>query len=426
MIALHVGIDDTDSKRGMCTTYIAAVLVQDLQHYFGVRLAGMPKLVRLDPNCPFKTRGNAALAFSIELRSDDLEKIKRYVLETVEKYADIGQEGTDPGVVFLENEIPDLLRCFANRVVKELVSMEEAIDVAQNVGAEIHRFGYGRGIIGALAAIGYNFPLGRTYELMAYRIPDNRGSPRRIDYNSVIEMDRRTYPFTFDNVDYETGEIRITPHTPCPVLFGIRGLSENKLREAFAMVKVFERIERYQIFVTNQATDAHVVSTNISNIEGKSTVRLSGVVCRSPIRIQGGHVIFRLNDGTGEIDCAAYEPTKKFRDIVSKLCVGDQIEVYGTVKPYGELHKTVNLEKILIKRLATVTRKMNPLCPSCRKRMKSEGRFKGYQCPKCKYKNVKISPIDLVIDRELSVGLYAVPPRARRHLSKPILPIYEI
>ena len=56
---IYLGIDDTDSKLGMCTTYLAAVLAERLS---GFGLADYPRLIRLNPNIRYKTRGNAAFA----------------------------------------------------------------------------------------------------------------------------------------------------------------------------------------------------------------------------------------------------------------------------------------------------------------------------------------------------------------------------
>src|SRR2546427_672498 len=58
-MVLWIGVDDTDSLRGMCTTFLAAELVRDLTRDFD--LIGYPRLVRLNPNIPWKTRGNAAV-----------------------------------------------------------------------------------------------------------------------------------------------------------------------------------------------------------------------------------------------------------------------------------------------------------------------------------------------------------------------------
>ena len=61
---MFIGIDDTDSERGLCTTYLAAVLMDRLQPLG--EIVGRPRLIRLNPCARFKTRGNAALAFQIE------------------------------------------------------------------------------------------------------------------------------------------------------------------------------------------------------------------------------------------------------------------------------------------------------------------------------------------------------------------------
>src|SRR5213593_4918130 len=62
-MVLWIGVDDTDSLRGMCTTFLAAELVRDLTRDFD--LVGYPRLVRLNPNIPWKTRGNAAVCLAI-------------------------------------------------------------------------------------------------------------------------------------------------------------------------------------------------------------------------------------------------------------------------------------------------------------------------------------------------------------------------
>ena len=49
-----VGIDDTDSPKGYCTTYLAYRIAVDLAP--AVEVLPYPRLVRLNPNIPFKTR----------------------------------------------------------------------------------------------------------------------------------------------------------------------------------------------------------------------------------------------------------------------------------------------------------------------------------------------------------------------------------
>jgi tRNA(Ile2)-agmatinylcytidine synthase len=424
---LHIGLDDTDSSKGMCTTYLAAVLIDEIEDAFDMKLAGFPRLIRLNPNCPFKTRGNAALSFRFRVRQDIIPRIKELVLNRVGEMAMLEDEGTESGVAFfVGEEIPSPLGEFSSRVVKEMVTIEDADAVASSLGIEVHKFKLGRGIIGALAAIGNRLEYGRTYELIAYRTPPFVGTRREMELGSIITMNDATYPFTFDNLDKNTGEVRIMPHTPCPVYFGIRAFKPHYLERAFSLVKPLQPVERFQIYETNQATDAHISDATAGKITPLTTVRVSGIVCARPRVIRGGHLIFRIRDDSGSVDCAIYEPTRGFRDVGRALVPGDAVRVYGGVKEKPATPLTVNVEKMEVLSLASLAVTKNPICPRCGKTMKSEGRGKGYQCPACKFKSMSLRPRKVKLERAISPGLYAVPPRARRHLSKPATLPYEL
>jgi tRNA(Ile2)-agmatinylcytidine synthase len=418
---LHIGIDDTDSKKGMCTTYIGAVVADKLKE-IGVKFIDFPKLIRLNPNIPWKTRGNCSVAIEIQAPDKKISVIKNTVLKTVEELAELHVETTNPGVVFYQGrKIPPNLKAFSKKVVQDVVTIEEAEILAQKIGAEVHKFKLGRGIIGSLAAIGNTLERDRTYELIAYRTLENRGTARKVDSTSVIEMDKKTFPNTFDNLDPSTGEIRITPHTPCPILYGIRGENSSAVEKAHKLVRASEPIERVIVYKTNQGTDEHLRRAKISEARPYWSVIVDGTVCQAPRVIPGGHVIFRIRDGTGEIDCAAYEPTRQFREIVRKLIVGDKVRVYGGIKERLELPLTTNLEKLAILKLAPLLRKENPKCQICGKRMKSEGKDKGYSCKRCKVKAPAGSAKIVEVKREIDLGMFEVPPRCRRHLAKPLV-----
>src|SRR2546422_10504363 len=62
-MVLWIGVDDTDSLRGMCTTFLATEIVRDLTGDFD--LIGYPRLVRLNPKIPWKTRGNEAICLCV-------------------------------------------------------------------------------------------------------------------------------------------------------------------------------------------------------------------------------------------------------------------------------------------------------------------------------------------------------------------------
>jgi tRNA(Ile2)-agmatinylcytidine synthase len=405
----------------MCTTYVGAVAIDRLKAR-GLELEGYPKLIRLNPGCKFKTRGNCSVAFGVQAREDQINSVKEIVLGTVGELAELHDEKTNPGVVFYRGEvIPPELKKFSKEVVQDIVTIEEAEALALNVGAEVHKFKMGRGIIGALAAIGNPLERDWTYELIAYRMPENRGKPRRIDHASVVEMDSRTYPETFDNLDPFSGEIRITPHTPCPILYGIRGETPGAVRRAHGLVRALEPIERVIIYKTNQGTDEHLRRMRICEVRPYLSVIVEGTVCRAPKVIAGGHLIFSIEDGTGKIDCAAYEPTRQFREVVKRLIVGDEVRAYGGIKEKPQLPLTINLEKLAVLKLVPLLRKENPACPVCGKRMKSEGRGKGYSCKRCGSKAPPGSAKTVEVKRELDIGIFEVPPRCRRHLAKPLV-----
>jgi len=413
---LYVGIDDTDSSEGMCTTYIGALVMDELKHY-GFQIKCHPRLIRLNPFAPFKTRGNGAIAFNLSLNSGkDAEKAKKLILNQVENLSELQHKNTNPGVVFYDGIITPELKTYSMTTVQKIVTIEDAQKLAVQVGAQFHKFKNGRGIIGALAAIGY--PLeDRTYELLAYRIPENYGKKRKINYKSVLEMNQKTYPQTFDNLDEDEDYIAIEPHTPCPILYGIRGETPEAVIKAHGILKTCETIERIVVYATNQHTDNHLLKIDhISQMDKCKCYIAQGFVENSPKTIEGGHVIFNLKDDSGSIDCAAYEPTKGFRDVVKNLKDGDLLKVYGGIGNKGSL----NLEKIHVLKLAKVYESRNPIC-ECGKRMKSAGKNKGYKCMNCGFK-LRYGTKNLIeVKRNIKKGFYEVPPAARRHLSKPLI-----
>ncbi len=416
MYDLYIGIDDTDSRDGMCTTYICSVIIDELKH-FGFKVTDYPRLIRLNPFARFKTRGNGALSFKLKLKSqNDMAKVKEIVLKRIEELSELEDEMTNPGIVFYCGQITEKFKSYSLEAIRDILSIEDAERFADEIGAQYFKFKKGRGIIGALAAIGCP-NTDRTYELLAYRIPENYGNPRKIDYESVFEMNKSTYPDTFDNVNCDNGYIAIEPHTPCPILYGIRGESPEAVENANKMIKVYEPIEKIAIFETNQHTDMHLIRAHkISDLEQFKCYIIEGEVKNFPYTREGGHVIFILEDDSGEIPCAAYEPTKEFREIVRKLAPGDKLRVYGGIGEKG----TLNIEKFEILELAKIFKSQNPLC-KCGKRMKSAGSGKGYKCIKCGAKLKDGIKNTFQIKREIKKGLYEVPPSARRHLSKPLV-----
>lgn len=404
---MFIGIDDTDSEKGLCTTYLGAVLMERLRPLGEVK--GFPKLIRLNPCARFKTRGNAAISF--ELESDRPEEVRETALEAVLELSDFSGENTNPGLVVAEN-VTQPMKTFYRRAVTEILEIQEARDLLEKERIWHRGFKKGRGLIGALAAVGASLP-DFTYELIAYRERQRWGTPRVIDKESVLEADERTYPDTWDTVDRHNGRIVFAPHSGDPVLFGIRGRDPDALEEAFVIIKS-EPWERRVLYRTNQGTDAHILDGEIAAIREDQSYRLRGTVAGQPRAIAGGHLFLTLRDGETALNCAAFEPTKNFRSLVKKLAPGDEVEVYGAVR-----EGTLNLEKINVLRLAAQEALVAPVCPGCGRRMESAGRGQGYRCRRCKTRAEGRERE--VVARDLETGFYEVPPCARRHLAKPLV-----
>lgn len=406
---ITIGVDDTDSEEGLCTTYLAAVMMDRLADLGEIE--GFPKLVRLNPCVQFKTRGNAAIAFSLD--TDRAEEAKEVALKTLMELSDFSGPKTNPGLVVAEN-VPDELTRFYRRALDEVLEVREAEEIIERYGLWSRSFKNRRGLIGALAAMGAELS-DWTYELLAYRRPERWGTPREIDEESVWRADELTYPGTWDTVDHHNRKVVFAPHSKDPVLFGIRGRDPESVLSALKTIRS-EPFERMVIYRTNQGTDAHINEGEIAGVVENRSYRLRGVVAKEAEAIEGGHLFFPLvsEDGGDSISCAAFEPTKNFRERVRALVPGDRIEVYGAVKK-----RTLNVEKMEIVALAESKTEKAPICPSCKRKMKSAGRGQGYRCKRCGTKAG--GKVEVPLHREIEEGFYEVPPSARRHLSKPLV-----
>ena len=57
---IHIGIDDTDSPKGMCTTFLAYKIVKFLEKN-KVQFVDYPSLIRFNAIISWLTRGNGAV-----------------------------------------------------------------------------------------------------------------------------------------------------------------------------------------------------------------------------------------------------------------------------------------------------------------------------------------------------------------------------
>ncbi|MFC2162870.1 DUF1743 domain-containing protein [Candidatus Altiarchaeota archaeon] len=403
-----VGIDDTDSLNGMCTTYLAHLVCEKF------KASAPPRLVRLNPNIPYRTRGNGAVAISLDEPVDVIDE----VVDLVRQRSHMQEPNTNPGVAFIldehEQDLTSLHDLYLSSVSRE-VTLSEAVKAGDDAGAMSYKFNNGRGLIGALSAIGWTLSGDHTYELIAYRKQENLGTKRRLDEASVFRMNEGLYPQVFDSVDPETHQVLITPAGPDPVFCGIRGISEVAVRQAWDTIMPLEDIDSVRVFITNQATDDHIRTKRILDIAAYDCVKVSGTVAGDPRTGNGGHVFIELADESASMDLAAYEPTGGLRDIVRSLIPGDALDAYGSTSKY---ERTLNLEKIHVTSLHEKIVTIPPKC--CGKNMTSQGTGKGFKCKKCGSRRTEDAQTRKTLDRGIEAIAYEVPPRSRRHLSKPL------
>lgn len=400
---MQIGIDDTDSPAGMCTTYLGVLLKQRLKNA-GIAV-GEVRLVRLNPNIPWKTRGNAAIA----IKARGLATIAFELACTiVQELAALSCPETNPGVVVTTERLPS---SFYWKAVRGFCTQEEAVALLEEHGAFYRGYKNGRGLIGATAAIAAEMP-DYTYELLTYRSPDRWGTPREVDRASFFRADTATFPHTWDTVDRENDLVVCVPHTPDPVLYGIRGERPGWLRLAQEEI-ISEPPCFSEIFVTNQGTDSHLEDGRIGSLIEGCSYRVEGIVAAQPETRRGGHVVIPVKGTGGTLPCRAFEPTRQFRDVIRSLAPGDRVLACGSFR-----RGSLNLEKIEVREVAPRVLIRPPLCPRCEKRMTSAGNGKGYKCRRCGGRARE--PARDVLPCHLTPGWYEVPPSARRHLSRPL------
>ncbi|MGC9153207.1 MAG: TiaS agmantine-binding domain-containing protein [Vulcanisaeta sp.] len=398
---LLLGIDDTDWEGGGCTTYVMYSFIKYLVNEGRIdKVVGLPRLTRLNPYIPFKTRGNASL--SVILSIDDEGEAEDYV-EVMKNLIDnmVKPTGkTSPGIAFVVlndvSKINPRLTWFYEKAVRDVVTMDLARRVAERVGAKLIG---GRGVIGALASLGF-IPRDATFEFTAYRAEDTERPI--IDPYDVKLWDEVTGPFTFLNIDGE--HVLIEPHGPDPVLFGVRGDSPyhvlamgNYLANKYGAVG-------WILYVTNQGTGEH--RSHAGSIVPYRYVDITGVIV-SLVFDEHGHAYLTLDNGVKAI---VYRHLGISKDL--SKCIGCLVQVWGGVKPDDELSIYVEGIRVLHDRYVEIR---NPRCPICGGPMESVGRSGLLRCKRCGFED----KIPRVFEPR-NQWFYAKPRKSEyRHLMKP-------
>jgi tRNA(Ile2)-agmatinylcytidine synthase len=426
-----IGIDDTDGPSGGCTTFALTEVIR-IAVSLGVDLIGAPRLVRLNPNVPWKTRGNAALSARFgggrgpsttqgrisgkpvssysrgaALEGDLLERFLEAAWTAVLSASDPGPRSDPAMVAFGPRPGP----AFYYQAVRSVVRIPEArAEIRRRRGRAWTR-GAARGLVGATAAAAWP---GRrvTWELIGYRRPDRQGMPREVDPGSVRAAEAR-YPGLFQCYDPATRRLLVAPHTACPVLLGLRSTDAAELLPALRAIRS-EPVERWMVFRTNQGTGDHLIDRGFSDMGPYESARIRGTVTTAPEILRGGHVRLEIADADGRTgDCWAFEPTKTLARVAASLRAGDRVAVWG-----GRGHDTaLRIEGIEI--VASPDRPSGqrpPRCRRCERRARSLGRGRGFRCPVCRARFPPEAAAPILIPPDFGPGIYHPTPSARRHL----------
>ncbi len=338
-----VGLDDTDSSRGFCTTYLAYRIAVDLRPELHV--VSYPRLVRLNPNVPFKTRGNAAVCLEVE--TDHPDRAFELLSSKVSELSDVAG-GANSGMVFLEDmRLLPRFRELYHEALCSMVSPDRVRGLLAEMNVRHAELGNGMGIVGAASSLGFDEDEDHTYELISYRRKTSWGTKRTIESSSVKRMDAETFPHTFNNYDYQKRKVLVAPHGPDPVFAGVRGDSPGAVVRAFESLEYEEELEGRMVYVSNQHTDAHLSRELDWKVfsSGWSEGTVTGVT-QGP----GGHVYVSLDTRLGPRLAAAYEPTGDLRRAALRLRKGDAVRVSGGIRRGTSKHsKILNMEKLEIK-----------------------------------------------------------------------------
>ena len=382
------GLDDTDEREYGCTTHDFDSLVRYMTS--AGYIVEDPRLVRLWPFAPTRTRGNAALAAAVTTR--DYIGLESAMNEWFSnRFADIAPRdaahSAQPVLLLRECKLPESM--YWNTVQNHVELSDRILELEDHS----HRYwstsaGLG-GLIGASAAIAWQGNDDCTWECTVWR--NKQSGPRIVPEKLVFEMAEK-FPSTFLNRDPNAERSLIAPRTPCPVLYGIRGESKQGVLDAheFLQNNGAETSSGHRVHRSNQATDDHLIGSE------------SGCIQQIRVR-QGGHV---------EIDVGktllAFSEGGDLNQLAQNLKPGDSIEWWGLTNT----DESVHLERLRL--IRGERNRSRPIC-KCGTRYKSQGRGQSLKCPKCSsfHQNVWCFDID-------SSDWKEPPPSHRRHLSKPL------
>lgn len=467
---VSIGIDSTDSAdQGGCTTYSALRLMRRLESH-GAAVFQFPRLIRLNPNVPWKTRGNGAVAFTLRSGSPPAgaaaelglaggmvqgsrntsskaetedhtanrvaelgtsrewaQGIARQVREFMCNDSSIKSEDGPGWVIFSHTEpvasIPLCFQAFYQRALVELLDEQEAWDMLQGEPCVVDSHG-NRSIVGATAALGAIPNRSWTFELLAYR--KSPAVPRDIDPSLICDADQKYSPVLFNNcVPTKDGmgtRCIAIPKGPDSVQFGLRGHCPTTLLKASEPL-ITGNVESVCTFISNQHSAAHWSSAS-PILKRYWVYRGIFKLATDAKTFKGGHAwAYGIPiDGAVESDrvlLVAFQKSGVMNRAFRRLLEGDLIEVVGGVyeQPERKGELSIQLEGMRVVRADPIVRMHYPRCPDCGSSTMSAGKDKGVKCKKCSFQSKTASRDVESVSRDLSWSWYVPDGDNARHLS---------
>jgi tRNA(Ile2) C34 agmatinyltransferase TiaS len=148
---ITLGLDDTDVLDAPGTNQLARHLVQELADAWRGLLITRHQLSE-DPRVPC-TRRNGCVAVRLEAHgTQSVAELTERVRAIMLAWCPVG---SDPGLCLATKAVPPAIQEFGQRAQREIVTQDEARELAAAHGLELHGLGgTNDGIIGALAAVG--------------------------------------------------------------------------------------------------------------------------------------------------------------------------------------------------------------------------------------------------------------------------------
>ncbi len=153
-LLLHytVGVDDTDDEQHEAATWeVTMRLMNALSDELKVESIAH-KIVRLYPDITHKTGGNSACFIEVGVLPEKVKEFKEYCIEFLQQETD----SMETAIAFMEGlVVPEKLKAFARKARQGEVTIDEAKQVAKELGIDLLRISGDWGMIGALASIGF-------------------------------------------------------------------------------------------------------------------------------------------------------------------------------------------------------------------------------------------------------------------------------